>query len=90
MRPAWIREWYRVRSGYGVAQTRYGWGVVPAAWQGWLMTVGMLLLAGGIARLADQRSALYQLLFLPLFVGFVWLSWLKTDGGWRWRWGERD
>ena len=90
MSPARIRDHYFVRPGYWFAQKRYGWGVVPATWQGWALTLGMLLIAGGIARLAEHRSALYHLLFIPLFGGFLWACWLKTDGGWRWRWGEKD
>lgn len=84
-----FRDGYRVRPGYWFAQKRYGWGVVPATWQGWALVLGLLLVAGGIARLAE-RSALYQLLFLPVFGSFLWICWLKTDGGWRWRWGDRD
>lgn len=84
-----VRDWYRVRPGYWFAQKRYGWGFVPVTWQGWMLTVGTLLMAGAITRLT-QRSALYQLLFIPLLGGALWLCWLKTDGGWRWRWGDRD
>jgi len=84
-----LRDWYRVRPGYWFAQKRYGFGVVPATWQGWALMITTALVAGGIAKLT-QRSALYQLLFVPLFAGALWLCWSKTDGGWRWRWGDRD
>jgi hypothetical protein len=90
MSRAYLRGLYRVRPGYWFAQKRYGWGAVPATWQGWAVMIVTLLLAGGIARLADERSTLYQLLFVPLFAGALWLCWLKTDGGWQWRWGDRD
>lgn len=85
-----IRGWYRVRPGYWFAQKRYGWGFVPATWQGWALILGVLAVAGGIQKLAEQRSPLYHLLFLPLFGGALWLCWLKTDGGWGWRWGDRE
>ncbi|AQR74026.1 hypothetical protein [Sphingomonas sp. LM7] len=84
-----LRDRYRVRPGYWFAQKRYGWGVVPATWQGWALTSATLLLAGGIAKLTD-RSALYQLFFIPLFGGALWLCWHKTEGDWRWRWGDKD
>jgi hypothetical protein len=85
-----IRNAYRVRPGYWFAQKRYGWGVVPATWQGWGVMLGVLALARVIAKVAEHRSALYQLLFVPLFAGALWLCWLKTDGGWKWRWGDRE
>lgn len=85
-----FRDWYRVRPGYWFAQKRYGWGFVPATWQGWALILGVLAVAGAIQKLAEDRSALYHLLFLPLFGGALWLCWLKTDGGWRWRWGDRE
>lgn len=84
-----IRDWYRVRPGYWFAQKRYGWGAVPVTWQGWALVLATLLAAGAVARLA-QRNPLYQFLFAPLFTGALWLCWIKTDGGWQWRWGDRD
>jgi hypothetical protein len=87
----WLRQWrdaYRVRPGYWFAPKRYGWGAVPATWEGWALTLGTLVLAGMVQQLAEERSALYQLVFIPLLGGAVGLCWLKTDGGWRWLWGE--
>jgi hypothetical protein len=84
-----LRGAYRVRPGFWFAQKRYGWGAVPATWQGLALVLATMLVAGGITRLAE-RSALYQLLFVPLFGAALWLCWIKTDGGWRWRWGDRQ
>jgi hypothetical protein len=83
-----LRHVHTVRPGYWFAQKRYGWGAVPVTWQGWALVLATTLVAGGIAKLTD-RSALYELLFLPLFGGALWLCWLKTDGGWRWRSNDR-
>lgn len=84
-----LRDRYRVRPGYWFAQKRYGLGVVPVTWQGWALMLATLLVAGAISMLT-RRSALYQLLFIPLFASALWLCWVKTDGGWQWRWGDKD
>ena len=56
---------------------------------------------GGVATLgftalllADMRwvraDALRIALAVLLLVSFTVLAWIKTDGGWHWRWGARE
>lgn len=71
------------------AQKRYGYGTgMPLRWQGWaaiLATVAgvpaSIILLDGVAQVAVPALIL---------VGFVAVCALKTKGGWRWRWGERQ
>ena len=82
-----IRDWYRARPGYWFRPKLLGFGVVPVTWQGWLLTLGVIVLAVPVARLAAARGPAYLVLEVPLLLLFLWVSWLKTDGDWRWRWG---
>ena len=87
---------------YWFKPRRYGYGVVPKDWRGWLAVV--LLIAIDVALTV-------WLMVLPTvemtgptiveFVGwvastglitliFVAFSRARTDGEWRWRWGEKD
>lgn len=78
----------KVRPGYWFAPKRFGFGAVPATWQGWMATSAFVLLAGLIANVAQHRSPVWLALLAPLMLGFIWLCWAKTDGGWRWRSGR--
>ncbi len=78
---------YPVRAGYWFAPKAYGYGAVPATWQGLMATAGFVLIAGLITSIAQHRSAVWLALFVPLILAFIWLCWAKTDGDWRWRWG---
>jgi hypothetical protein len=81
----------KLRSGHWFAPRRYGYGATPATWQGWFVTAVMLALTWAVASFAQHRGSMVLLLLLvPLIAGFAWLSWRKTDGAWRWRWGARD
>lgn len=82
-----IRNWYRPQPGYWFRPKLFGWGAVPVTWQGWAATLGLVLLSLPIAWLAETRSMAWLALLAPLVIGFVWLSWTRTDGEWRWRWG---
>nr|WP_294851001.1 hypothetical protein [uncultured Sphingomonas sp.] len=70
---------------------RYGLGSgLPIAWQGWLLMVvhvgGILLLAILFAdRPALMLATVLPWSFLPLPIYAA-----KTQGGWKWRWGEED
>jgi hypothetical protein len=75
---------------------RYGFGATPIAWQGWalaavdlmivLVAVVGLVLAGRDADFSAQAP--WLLLILAATVVSVVISWWKTDGSWRWRWGK--
>lgn len=79
-----------VRPGYWFRPKRLGWGATPVTWQGWLLTLAFVVLAALLANTAEHRGPIWLLLLVPLVVAFVGLCWLKTDGGWAWRWGRRD
>ena len=76
---------------------RYGYGASPANWKGWAATLiyvaVITTLASALAPTPSSSSAeilaWIAALCLPTAL-FVWISWRKTDGQWRWRWGSRD
>lgn len=80
-----MSSWFRPK--------RYGYGATPSTWQGWLLTVAFVALLAGIAATleASHSGAEARLIALTAAAGatvlFVWISWKKTDGPWRWRWG---
>lgn len=79
-----------VRPGYWFKPKSFGWGAVPVTWQGWVATLVFVAIAATIANLAEHRSRIWLILLAPAVIGFLWLCWRKTDGGWRWNWGDRN
>lgn len=70
---------------------RYGYGAgLPISWQGWALTLGLVLLVLVLAfTLKDRPLALIAAIVPPTFA-FIVISARTTRGGWRWRWGEED
>lgn len=84
-----FRAYYPVREGYWFAPKLFGLGAMPATWQGWLATSAYLMLIGLLVGvMPTDRARVYAV--LPVTIGFLWLVWRKTDGGWRWRRGRDD
>jgi cell division protein FtsW (lipid II flippase) len=80
---------------YWFKPKRYGYGATPVTWQGWAVTVGTVLamVAVSLCRRLTAKS-LWALVALLLFdaaavAALVIVSYRKTDGGWRWRRGDR-
>ena len=78
------RYWFR--------QKTFGYGSTPNTWQGWLFTLATVLLIIGFAVLVPRFIAdpptrtLVQLGGMAaILVTFCWITYLKTEGGWRWR-----
>ena len=67
----------------------FGWGATPTTWQGWALIAGYVALLGLDLRGAHSSGAKVVLAAM-LTVALVALSWAKTGGAWRWRWGTKD
>lgn len=82
------RRWFRNR--------KYGWGWVPVAWQGWLLTSAYLVLIfiGSQLILDDMAPSTAELVlfFAWMFFWTVPLFYIsyKTGEVPRWRWGDKD
>jgi len=83
---------------YWFKPKRYGYSATPVTWQGWAVTLtAALVVAGSIVAmnlLAAQSDAVAWLVWAALIVTATW--WFvqfcrrRTDGEWRWRWGNRS
>jgi hypothetical protein len=84
-------------NAYWFRQRRYGLGAVPANWKGWAFVAAyILLLVWAMTSLTAGAHATHPrpLAALGVLIAttpvFVYVCWRKTEGGWRWRWGEDD
>jgi hypothetical protein len=77
----------------------YGYGATPSNWKGWaaiaafiaVLTVASVVLispAAGSDAPTTARIVAWLLLVTLLTIGFIGFCRAKTDGQWRWRWGE--
>jgi uncharacterized membrane protein len=80
---------------YWFKPKRYGYGATPVTWQGWAVTLGTALVMVAVSlSLRLTAKSLWALLAVLLFDAaaistLVIVSYRKTEGGWRWRWGDR-
>jgi hypothetical protein len=70
---------------------RYGMGSgLPIAWQGWVLTIGFIVLLLSASLLIPYSLVLYFSVVLLLTGLFLLIAAKTTPGGWRWRWGDKD
>ena len=80
---------------YWFKPKRYGYGATPTTWQGWAVTLGTvaaMVVVSVFLRLNEPHdwSVAAMLGFDALALAFLFIVCRrKTDGEWRWRWGDR-
>ncbi len=80
---------------YWFKPKRYGYGATPVTWQGWALILGVVAAMVAVSfylRLTEPHDWALALLiaFDVLALGTLFVfSRRKTDGEWRWRWGDR-
>ncbi|HEX5211594.1 MAG TPA: hypothetical protein VFW22_07665 [Pseudolabrys sp.] len=82
---------------YWFRPKRYGFGATPITWEGWAATlaVAAVIIGSVVAmnRFVDHSNAAVWLTWAVLIaiatLWFIQFTRRKTDGEWRWRWGER-
>jgi hypothetical protein len=81
-------------TSYWFRPKRYGYGATPITWQGWAVTIATVLVVvavnSGLSLVARYSWALPAILaFDALAIVFLLVvTRRKTEGGWRWRWGN--
>jgi hypothetical protein len=85
-------------STYWFRPKRYGYGATPVAWQGWALIFGAVLVIAAAAVLFLGRHhplvASALLAFFATEAAVLAALWMigrrKTEGEFRWRWGDRS
>lgn len=80
------------KKDYWFKRKQYGWGWVPATWQGWLVMLGYLVAMSLVAFTINEDSTEREIVLmfvLPIFVLSVALILVcyKTGETPRWQWG---
>ena len=77
---------------YWFKPRRYGIGAYPTTWEGLVCIVafvGVEVLISLTFSPAARPLAFFGAMACAALM-FIWLVWIKTDGEWRWRWGDDD
>ena len=82
-------------STYWFKPREYGYGATPIAWQGWALTiatmVAVVMSSLVVPVLANGAAWALSALVIDVLAiaALIIVSRQKTDGEWRWRWGQR-
>ena len=71
---------------YWFKQKKYGYGVTPKTWEGWVTLIVFALITISGALLITNSTFFYAFL-TTIVLAVVWLSKTKTKDPWEWRWG---
>jgi hypothetical protein len=77
------------------APKRYGYGAgLPIKWKGWVTIALYLTALVGIGMMSKMQNTPPRIaafiLFLIVTAVALSICRSRTEGGWKWRWGEKD
>jgi hypothetical protein len=82
------RYWFRPK--------RYGYGATPSTWHGWAFTFAVALAVAALVATVAAGESLHPpirtslvVLALALVGWSAVVTYRRTEGDWRWRWGDR-
>ncbi|HZP78964.1 MAG TPA: hypothetical protein VFB45_22700 [Pseudolabrys sp.] len=78
---------------YWFKPKRYGYGATPISWEGWaVIAVDVAIMAVSVSMLVREPRSLGALLWIAVIAittaALVYVCRKKTDGVWKWRWGQ--
>ncbi|MEZ6022315.1 MAG: phosphoribosylformylglycinamidine synthase subunit PurS [Hyphomonadaceae bacterium] len=89
------RDRHEPMNRYWFRPHRFGIGFTPKTWEGWAVVgvyvvalLGVAFITGAPIAAGAPKPYAFIILTLALTFALVLVTWLKTEGGWRWRWGE--
>jgi O-antigen/teichoic acid export membrane protein len=80
---------------YWFRPKQYGYGATPTTWQGWVITIAAVIVVVAATSWLTALSVVNPWFWAAVLVDAVVIAalWVvsrrKTDGEWRWRWGDR-
>ena len=80
---------------YWFRPKQYGYGATPTTWQGWVITIAAVIVVLAATLWLNTLSATNPWFWAAVLIDAVVIATLlvvsrqKTDGEWRWRWGDR-
>jgi hypothetical protein len=86
----------RAMTDYWFKPRRFGYGATPVTWQGWALTIGtvvvVVMVSMVLPAVADGSAwgLTAVVIDVAAIAGLLIVSRRKTDGEWRWRWGDRQ
>ena len=74
---------------YWFKPKRYGYGATPSSWEGWLICIVFIIYIIWRIPTLNQSNIRFFLELIVLIIILVYISKKKTDGSWKWRWGNK-
>jgi|TARA_B100001964_G_scaffold140340_1_gene154690 hypothetical protein len=77
----------KMTNKYWFTRKRYGYGATPVTWEGWLLTLGFIIIVTSRVLDAEKRPFQFTMELIVLIFVLIIVAIKKTEGGFKWQWG---